>query len=86
MSDSADRPSIEYPCPWEYKIIGQDQFAMRQAVAGLLDDIEYTITFSHFSRAGKYCSLLVALTVSDEEQRTSIFAALKGHADIMMVL
>ena len=80
------KPQLQYPCAWEYKVIGADQFAIRQAVADIMGDLDYDVTLSHFSRTGKYCSLLVALTVADEEQRTSLFAALKHHEDILMVL
>ncbi len=80
------KPVIDYPCPWEYKVIGADESAMRQAVAEVMMDISHKVTFSHTSRTGKYCSLLVALIVADEEERTSLFTSLKAHPDIIMVL
>ena len=84
--DWNSKPELEYPCAWEYKVIEADQFAIRQAVAEIMGDLDYDVTLSHFSRTGKYCSLLVALTVADEQQRTSLFTALKAHEDILMVL
>ena len=84
--DWNSRPELQYPCAWEYKVVGADQFAIRQAVADIMGELEYEVSLSHFSRTGKYCSLLVALTVIDEQQRTSLFAALKAHDDILMVL
>jgi uncharacterized protein len=84
--DWDNKPELEYPCAWEYKVIGADQFAIRQAVAEIMGELEYEVSLSHFSRNGKYCSLLVALTVADEQQRTSLFAALKAHDAILMVL
>ena len=80
------KPELQYPCPWEYRVIGHDQFAIRQAVAEVLHDVDYEISLSRFSRTGRYCSLEVALTVADEAQRTSLFTALKSHPAILMVL
>jgi len=86
LFDGQRKPQIDYPCSWEYKVIGNDEFALRQAVAAVMADAEYEVSFSHFSRTGKYCSLSVELTVVDEEQRMSLFAALKRHRDILFVL
>ncbi len=86
MFERPSRPVIEYPCPWEYKVIGENESAMRQAVADVMIDINHKVTFSHTSRTGKYCSLLVALIVADEDERTSLFTSLKAHPAIMMVL
>jgi putative lipoic acid-binding regulatory protein len=86
LFDDKHKPQIDYPCSWEYKVIGNDEFALRQAVAEVMADVEYEVSFSHFSRTGKYCSLSVELTVVDEEQRRSLFAALKQHDDILLVL
>jgi putative lipoic acid-binding regulatory protein len=86
LFDGRRKPQIDYPCSWEYRVIGSDEFALRQAVAEVMADLEYEVSFSHFSRTGKYCSLSVELTVTDEGQRRSLFAALKKHGDILLVL
>ncbi len=83
---SADRPVIEYPCVWEYKAIGGDEGSMREAIAEIMADCPHDVSFSHSSRTGRYCSLLLVVTVESEEQRLAIFAALKGHRHIRMVL
>ena len=48
--DSDNKPEIQYPCLWEYKVIGEDEFAMRQAIAELLSELDYEVTFSRSSR------------------------------------
>ena len=32
-SDNKCRPEIHYPCPWQYRLIGEDEAAMRAALS-----------------------------------------------------
>lgn len=84
--NSSDKPQIDYPCPWEYRIIGQDVAKLRQAVASVLGTRAYSIRPSHESSSGKYVSLSVEIVVPDEAYRLSTFESLRSHADIRMVL
>ena len=77
---------IAYPCPWEYKVVGRDQFLMRSAIGEILADLEYGLELSNTSRTGKFCSLLLTLVVESEEHRNAIFTALTNHRDITIVL
>jgi putative lipoic acid-binding regulatory protein len=83
---SEGRPFIEYPCPWEYKAIGWDENSMREAITEILADRQHDLSFSRASSSGRYCSLLLVVTVDNEEHRNSIFQALKEHRHIRMVL
>ena len=83
---SEGRPVIEYPCPWEYKAIGRDENSMREAIAEIVADREYDLSFSRASRNSRYCSLLLVVTVESEDHRNAIFTALQGHRHIRMVL
>jgi uncharacterized protein len=80
------RPAVEYPCRWEYKAIGWDEDLMRAAIAEIVADREHELSFSRNSRGGRYCSLLLVVTVESEDHRNAIFAALQQHRDIRMVL
>ncbi len=86
MFDLNQKPVLDYPCPWEYKVIGEDEFAMRRAIDEVFSELEYEVSYSHASRTGRYCSLLIALTVVNEQQRVALFTSLKAHQDIRMVL
>ncbi len=81
-----EKLSIVYPCAWQYKVIGRDQFLMRAAIGEILADLEYALELSNTSRTGKYCSLLLTLVVASEEHRNAIFAALTNHRDVTIVL
>lgn len=80
------RPEIEYPCPWNFKVIGREEDHMRQAIAEIMGDYAYRLTFSNQSRHGKYCSLNLDMVVFNESHRLNIYAALIHHRSIQIVL
>ncbi|MEN6492896.1 MAG: DUF493 domain-containing protein [Thermoguttaceae bacterium] len=77
---------IRYPCAWTYTVIGADRRAMEQVVADVVGEIDYTLTISHVSSTGKYCSLQLELIVETETHRTDIFHALRRHPAIKAVM
>ena len=80
------RPEIDYPCPWMFKVIGREEEHMRQAVAEIVGDHAYSLTFSNQSAHGKYCSLNLNMVVVDEPHRLNTFGALMHHKSIQIVL
>ena len=80
------RPVIEYPCPWEYKAIGWNEGSMREAIAEIMADRVHEVSFSRTSSSGRYCSLLLVVTVESEGHRNEIFKALHEHRHICRVL
>lgn len=80
------KPEIQYPCPWDYAIIGVDEEKMRQAVHEIIGNEAYSIKPSHKSKGGKYVSLAMETIVLDDPMRVRIFESLRAHADIRMVL
>ena len=95
MTDSKpDKPTIEYPAPWGYKVIGTDESAVRAAVQECLDaslardtgDREFELGLSRESKGGKYLSLSLNVVVVSEAERDGIFRALKDHPDVLMVM
>ncbi|HSR35561.1 MAG TPA: DUF493 domain-containing protein [Desulfurivibrionaceae bacterium] len=77
---------LEYPCPWTYKVIGADGEALRAAIAGVMEAREHLVTPSRTSRGGKYQSLDIEVVVQDEAERNALYAALKAHQAVVMVL
>lgn len=77
---------ITYPCSWLYKIIGEDQEQIRHAAETVIAGEPCTISLSKSSKTGKYHCLNVELIVHTEEQRNALFALLKNHPHIKMVL
>jgi uncharacterized protein len=83
---AVNKPLIEYPCQWEYKAIGWEEAAMREAIAEVMADLEHTLSFSRASGRGRYCSLLIEVQVENEDHRNALFVALQEHRHIRMVL
>jgi len=95
MSAADDqKPNIEYPCPWDYKIIGTDESILRQAVNDCLavamsqaaGDREFELGMSRTSDGGKFVSLKLNLMVLDEAERNGIFKSLAEHPAIRIVI
>ena len=80
------KPEIEYPCIWEYRIIGSDSEAITSAISDIMGNRDYSIKEGNKSKTGKYVSFNLETFVNDEEYRISLFHQLKEHSDITMVL
>ena len=80
------RLELEYPCIWVYKVIGTSAGAVQAAVLEVIEGVAYTIAESNRSSGGAYVSFNVEVTVTDDEQRVSIYEALRSHDAVRMVL
>jgi uncharacterized protein len=85
-NDKKRKLQLEYPCPWVYKIIGDDENEMRRAVAEIICDRAYKITHSRDSTTDKYHCLNIELSVESESHRTTIYEAMKVHRAVKIVL
>ena len=80
------RPDIEYPCRWEYTIIGRSRLQIRGAVEAAVPRVDFDLVESHVSRGGKYCSMALLIEVEDQAERDRIFMTLREHPDVVMVI
>ncbi len=79
-------PTIDYPCPWGYKVIGPDVERLRSAIAEVIQELPHTVTPSHRSLTGKYHCLDLELVVTSEECRLEIYEGLRRHPAVTIVL
>jgi putative lipoic acid-binding regulatory protein len=92
MSTSCKHPfdgrkaRIDYPCVWQYKLIGLSREAVQAAVAANLGDAPYSLSSSHQSGGGKYISMNLEVSVDSEKQRLDLYHALTAHPAVRMVL
>jgi len=86
FNEENNKPQIEYPCSWSYKIIGANIEQMVSAVEEIIVDLEYDLTPSNISRKAKYFSLNVSVVVPSETVRDLIFQKLSGHPAIKFVI
>ena len=80
------KPEIDYPCNWDYKIIGDNVEKMVEAAEEAAEGMDYDITASNISKKGNYFSINLKVLVNDEEARNSVYKKLEGHENIKMVL
>lgn len=81
-----EQPKIDYPCPWQYKLIGSDIKAIKQAIIDIIEEHDHTVALSNTSSSGKYISLNLELEVHSEEHRDHFFFKLREHIDIRYVI
>ncbi len=81
-----EKPKIDYPCSWVYKVIGSDEKSLRTAIETVLGTENLLVSSSHSSSGGKYISLNVEIIVTDDESRLSGYQNLKNHAAVKVVM
>jgi len=86
MNLEGNRPEIDYPTKWEYKIIGADIDEMIKAIETIIVDLEYNLSASNISRKANYFSLNVSVLVPSEIVRDLIFRKLSAHPAIKFVI
>jgi uncharacterized protein len=86
LDSNNNKPHIEYPCDWNYKVIGTDVDKMIKAIELITEGMDYKISSSNVSTNGKYFSLNLKVFVSSEILRDIIFAKLKDIEFVKMVL
>jgi putative lipoic acid-binding regulatory protein len=85
-SNSLDRPVIEYPCNWIYKVVGEDRTLLRDVIIKACLPHAVTISYSQSSSKGKYHSINAELVIPDETARLRIYEILKSHSAVKIVL
>lgn len=88
------KPKIEYPCQWGYKVIGNDEETVHKAIRNCLSECfepgeelkSLEIGGSRVSGGGKYVSVGLTIEVMNEEERNIIFQALADRPEIKMVI
>ncbi len=80
------KPKIDYPCPWQYKIIGESGTVIAKLVANHVHEKDYTLTKSNVSSGGRYVSMSLELTVKSEERRLELYRLLAEDTTVKVVL
>lgn len=79
-------PKIDYPCRWQYKIIGESRVEIRRAVELHVQQRPLALTDSHVSSGGRYVSMNLEVTVCGDEERLSLYRLLAAEPAIRVVL
>ena len=85
IKNENQKVSIDYPCLWNYTVIGSDEAGMRAAIADATAGAG-DVTASRSSATGKYVSLKIAVQVENEQIRIAIYEALRNEPSVKMVI
>lgn len=80
------KPKIDYPCTWQYKIIGESATVITKLVADHVHEKDYTLISSNVSSSGRYVSMSLELTVQNEERRLELYRLLAEDSTVKVVL
>ena len=87
MNTSNDqKPQIDYPTRWSYRIVGTSEAAIREHVAACLADKPHELAVGRHSSGGRYVSMHLTLTVDDEAERLAVFEQMSQHDTVRFVL
>ncbi|MFZ1519090.1 MAG: DUF493 domain-containing protein [Ignavibacteriaceae bacterium] len=86
LDSNSKKPNIDYPCHWQYKVIGTDVDQMIKTIEEIVEGMEFYISSSKISSHGKYSSLNLKVFVTSETIRDIIFAKLEASEFVKMVL
>jgi putative lipoic acid-binding regulatory protein len=81
-----ERPEIEYPTKWGFKIIGRDKEKLLACIKEAMGEKEHLCSIGNTSRTGKFTTYNASCTVDTEEERNRIFKYFSDHEDIEMVI
>lgn len=85
-SNTDQKPEINYPCQWQYKLIGPQSEGLKQAVSEIINEYPHSLTPSKSSSSGKYVSYNLEVFVASQEVRDYYFKKLRSHSAIKIVL
>ncbi len=86
LDSNCDRPELNYPCDWIYKVIGKDVDKLISAIERASLKLNYEVTPSNVSKNENYFSLNFKITVPSEAARDIIYQELNNNKDVIMVL
>ncbi|MBN1971607.1 MAG: DUF493 domain-containing protein [Candidatus Delongbacteria bacterium] len=81
-----DKPKIDYPCEWSYKVIGTDPDTIQSFITDHFKGVHYSLEESKKSSKGKYTSLQFSLIVENEQERNQIFQFINNIPTVKFVL
>jgi putative lipoic acid-binding regulatory protein len=81
-----ERPVINYPTNWGFKLIGRDKDALLACIKEAMGEKEHLCSLGNRSKNGKFHSYNASCNVESEEERNKIFKYFEDHDDVDMVI
>ncbi len=77
---------LNYPCKWEYRLVGKNEDEIRDVAVRFAKEKPYTLNTSNKSSSGKFVSVIFEVLVFNEDERIYFFEELKKQKEILYVL
>ncbi|NPA61465.1 MAG: DUF493 domain-containing protein [Epsilonproteobacteria bacterium] len=84
--NSNQKPKIEYPCSWGFKLIGRDRDVIKGVIREIISDREYKNRDGHSSKSGKFVTVNTSCIVKSKEDRDRIFKSFQDSEYIDIVI
>jgi len=81
-----EKPQIDYPTQWGFKLIGRDKDALLAAIKEVMGDREHLCHLGNSSKTGKFHTYNTSCEVEHQEDRDALFKAFSDHDDVEMVI
>ena len=85
-SETQEKPEINYPTNWGFKLIGRDKEALLSCIKEAMGEKEHLCSLGNTSKTGKFTTYNASCTVESEEERNKIFKYFEDHDDVDMVM
>ena len=86
IGSNSNRPEIQYPTNWQYKVIGSNLDEMIAAIEEAAGNLKHEITPSNISENAKYYSVNFSVFVTSEAERDMIYKKLTSSEYIKIVM
>ena len=87
--ETPEKPEINYPTDWGFKIIGRDKDALEKCIKEIMEiegNKKYLCSIGNQSKTGKFTTFNATCTVASEEERNRIFKYFEDHDDVNIVI
>ena len=84
--NSKEKPEIEYPTQWGFKIIGRDKDALLACIKEIMGEKEHLCSLGNTSKTGKFTTYNASCVVDSQEERDRIFKYFQEHKEVQMVI
>ncbi len=88
-SETQEKPEINYPTNWGFKLIGRDKEALLSCIKEIMKEVgdkEHLCSLGNTSKTGKFTTYNASCSVESEEERNKIFKYFETHDDVDMVI
>jgi len=85
-NNTQEKPQIEYPTRWGFKVIGRDKDALMACIKEVMGEKEHLCSLGNQSRTGKFTTYNASCVVESQEERDRLFKCFQDHQDVEVVI